>query len=100
MNPSGVYALICNGEPGTLQLTVDVDGDLINSKLHLWGKTDPISGHFNEIDGLLEFKVESSEYPNLRFKGYVMTLTGDKSAFAGTGSDYVPSSGPINPSRK
>jgi hypothetical protein len=91
MNPSGIYKLVCNGEQGTLQLTVDANGNLVNSKVSLYGETDAISGQFNEIDGSIQFRVESDDHPELRFNGYVMTLEAQsKLAFAGTGSDYVP----------
>ena len=92
MNPSGVYTLICNGEEGTLELTIDADGSLINSRIDVFGETAPIHGTFNEIDGVIEFRAKPSEdNPNLQFSGVAMTLKQtDRTAFAGTGSNYVP----------
>ena len=92
MNPSGIYNLICNGEEGTLELTVDADGIIINSRIDLFGEIAPIAGAFNEIDGSIEFRAEGGEdKPNPQFQGQVMTLrVTDNLAFAGIGTDYVP----------
>jgi hypothetical protein len=91
VNPSGIYTLICNGEKGTLELTVDADGNLFNSRIDIWGKTSPISGTFNEISGLIEFTAEEDNKQRPRFTGYLMTLgSSDKLAFAGTGNEYIP----------
>jgi hypothetical protein len=91
VNPSGIYTLICNGEKGTLELTVDAHGNLFNSRIDIWGQTSPISGTFNEISCLIEFTAEEDNNQRPRFTGYVMTLrSSDKLAFAGTGHVYIP----------
>jgi hypothetical protein len=70
MNPSGIYTLVCNGDEGTLELTVDADGNLTNSRINVFGETLPVQGTFNEIDGAIEFRAEPSESnPNLQFNG-------------------------------
>jgi hypothetical protein len=68
---------------GNLELTVDVDGNLVNSRIELPWQSSPISGKFNEISGLIEFTAEESDNLRPRYNGYVMTLrSSDKLASA------------------
>ena len=98
MNPSGAYALVCAGRSGTLQLNIDAEGQLMNSEVSLEGKTETVFGQFNEIDGFIEFKVESDDHSSLQFNGYAMTLEDeDRVAFAGTGFYSAPSMSGLAP---
>jgi hypothetical protein len=98
VNPSGAYALVCAGRSGTLQLNIDADGQLMNSKVSLEGKTEAVFGQFNEIDSFIEFKVESDDHSSLQFNGYAMTLEDeDRVAFAGTGFYSAPSMSGLAP---
>jgi hypothetical protein len=98
VNPSGTYILVCAGRSGTLQLNIGADGQLMNSKVSLEGKTETVFGQFNEMDGLIEFKVESDDHSSLQFNGYAMTFENERGvAFAGTGFYSAPSMSGLAP---
>ncbi|MFZ0774646.1 MAG: hypothetical protein WCA49_11115 [Candidatus Sulfotelmatobacter sp.] len=93
-NPTGTYAVVSNGAQGTMQLTVDVTGNVVNSTLDFGGRASALSGGYDDATGLLRFSVLTpyiSRVPLTTYAGYEMTLDPQNKqlAFAGFVTEYV-----------